>query len=290
MDISKLEIFDDLAQTCNYTETAEHLYTTQGNISKQIIALEKELGVQLFSREHRKIQLTDAGKIALNATKNILSDYEQLKENLFQYKSNQNLTITLFTIPTMSNYYDFHQITAFLKIHPEITIHIEEHESVEIFSALENKKCDLIFARTFSGLPDDLEQVSKEEDQFVAVLPINHPLASRTAIHLSELKNDNFLLLGKETNLINPVYTLCKEAGFEPRITYEGLRVEIIMNMISSELGVTLLMSETIKHLLNDQTIAVPITPTQHSQLSFIRLRKENSGANQLFWNYLTSH
>lgn len=58
MDLHKLEVFLNLTQTLNYTDTAENLFTTQGNISKQVKSLEKELDVILFKREHRQITLT----------------------------------------------------------------------------------------------------------------------------------------------------------------------------------------------------------------------------------------
>lgn len=61
MEIHKFEIFLSLASTLNYSETAVKMYTTQSNISKQILALEKDLGVSLFVRAHRKINLTPAG-------------------------------------------------------------------------------------------------------------------------------------------------------------------------------------------------------------------------------------
>lgn len=70
MDIHKLEAFVVLAETLTYTETAERQFTTQGNISKQIISLEKELEVELFERSHRKIALTHAGRLTLPFEKN----------------------------------------------------------------------------------------------------------------------------------------------------------------------------------------------------------------------------
>lgn len=61
MDIQKLKAFVELTETNSYTETAEHLFSTQATISKQIMSLEKELGIKLFSREHRTIEITDVG-------------------------------------------------------------------------------------------------------------------------------------------------------------------------------------------------------------------------------------
>ena len=78
MDLNKFKVFVDLSKTLNYTETAENLFTTQGNISKQILALEKGLNVSLFKRAHRKIELTEQGKLILPYAQNILHDYEEL--------------------------------------------------------------------------------------------------------------------------------------------------------------------------------------------------------------------
>jgi len=74
MNIHRLEIFVDLSKTLNYNDTDENLYTTQGNISKQILALEKELSVSLFKREHRKIELTDEARIVLLYAQKIIDD------------------------------------------------------------------------------------------------------------------------------------------------------------------------------------------------------------------------
>lgn len=72
MDTKRLEYFLDLVETENYSETAERMFTTQGNVSKQILALEKEWDVSLFDRSHRKIRLTEAGSAILPHARQVL--------------------------------------------------------------------------------------------------------------------------------------------------------------------------------------------------------------------------
>lgn len=287
MDIHKLEIFIDLSETLNYTETAEHQFTTQGNISKKIKALEKDLAVQLFRRSHRKITLTEAGTLALPHAKEIVISYHTLKDTLNSYQTAKNLSLTIYTHPTMSNYQGFSSIMNFLKLHPEITVHLQEFESNELVSYLIEEKSDLIFTRIFDTLEKNLEQIVTEDDQFVAILPSNHPLAAKKEIYLAELQLDHFLLLGKDTNLLHPVINLCHEAGFEPDITHEGTRIDLIMNMVSSDLGISILMKNAVQHHLNSKTVAIPIKPNLLSQLSFIRKKGANSKASNIFWHYL---
>ncbi|MGX7131265.1 LysR family transcriptional regulator [Enterococcus songbeiensis] len=220
MDINKLQAFIDLTKTLSYTETAEHLFTTQGNISKQILNLEKELGVELFQREHRKIQLTEA-------------------------------------------------------------------ESFELFPAPLEGKNNIVFARIFGEKADMWEWLITEQDRFVAVLPKRHPLAKEKELPLVALAQENFLLLGKETNLYLPVMEMCRQAEINPTITYEGTRIDLILTMVASELGITLAMEKTVLNLLNEELVAIPVTPNQISSLCFVRKKGEHSKASNLFWSYL---
>lgn len=104
MDIHKFEVFLDLAETMNFTKTAERQFTTQGNISKQILSLETELDVKLFERAHRKIELTEAGSLLLPYVKNVVEQYHAMQEVLETYTQENNLSLNILTIPTMINY------------------------------------------------------------------------------------------------------------------------------------------------------------------------------------------
>lgn len=287
MDINKLQAFIDLTKTLSYTETAEHLFTTQGNISKQILNLEKELGVELFQREHRKIQLTEAAKLALPFAKAIVEQSEKLQETLADYEAETNLALHVFTIPTMPSYRGFAKITDFLKKHPEIKIQLTEAESFELFPAPLEGKNNIVFARIFGEKADMWEWLITEQDRFVAVLPKRHPLAKEKELPLVALAQENFLLLGKETNLYLPVMEMCRQAEINPTITYEGTRIDLILTMVASELGITLAMEKTVLNLLNEELVAIPVTPNQISSLCFVRKKGEHSKASNLFWSYL---
>ena len=86
MDQQKLRLFLDLTETLNYTETAERNYMTQGNVSKKINALERELQVPLFDRKNRQIQLTEEGQLLLPAIRRIVEDYQALADTLSDYR------------------------------------------------------------------------------------------------------------------------------------------------------------------------------------------------------------
>ena len=90
MDQQKLRLFLDLTETLNYTETAERNYMTQGNVSKKINALERELQVPLFDRKNRQIQLTEEGQLLLPAIRRIVEDYQALADTLSDYREKRS--------------------------------------------------------------------------------------------------------------------------------------------------------------------------------------------------------
>ncbi|APX73264.1 LysR family transcriptional regulator (plasmid) [Companilactobacillus allii] len=290
MNIHRLEIFVDLSKTFNYTDTAENFYTTQSNISKQILSLEKELSVSLFKREHRKIELTNEGRIILPHAQKIIDDFTNLQHDLNDYQDAKNLTIEMYTIPTMPNYQSFNLITQFLKQHPEIHVQLKEEESNNLFTALKSDKCEMIFARTFSFDDDKLEYIPMEFDSFVAVLPKHHKYAKLNKLDIEDLAHDNFLILGKSTNLYTPVTDLCHNAGFNPKVMYEGSRVDLIMQMVENNMGISILMEKTVKSFKNNNFVTVPITSNVENELGFFRKKGKHSEASEVFWKFIKNN
>lgn len=287
MDIHKLEIFIDLSETLNYTETAERQFTTQGNVSKQIIALEKEVGAPLFERAHRKISLNPLGRLLLPHAQEIVTHYQQMQQHLRAQLSQDSLVLAMLTIPTMANYYGFELIAKFLKHHPEVDLQLKEGEGNALVPFLKNGENHVIFARTFSRTSTEFDLLLTEEDRFVAVLPKNHPFAAKKTIDLIDLAKEQFVALEEDTLIYQPMVDLCHEAGFEPKINFRSARIDLLLHMIERDLGLSLLMDKSIGHYWRQRLAVVPVTPTKKSYLSFIRTKKSHSLASQMLWQYI---
>ena len=287
MDIHKLESFIDLTKTLSYTQTASRQFSTQSSISKQIQALEKELNVTLFDRAHRKISLTKQGELILPHAMNMVAEYHRLERALQEYQSQEELSLSILTIPTMANYRGFSLITQFLKEHPEVKLRLKEGEGNLLLPFLEDRHNHLIFMRTFTLDLPDYDLSVTEEDSFVAVVAKSHPFANRKKLALAELKDEKFVILEKETMLYQPTLDLCKKAGFKPTILFKSSRIDLLLNMVANELGVTILMEKTIERNWTDSVSVIPITPTEVSYLAFIRKKTVQPEALRLFWDYL---
>lgn len=290
MEIHKLEVFIDLTQTLSYTETAERQFTTQSNVSKQIISLEQELNVTLFERAHRKITLSSAGKIILPFAMEIVKNYHTMEQKINEELAKEALSLSILTIPTMANYNGFSLITGFLKDYPEVNIQLKEGEGNQLLPFLEKANNHLIYARTFDTIYPDYDLLLTEKDQFVAVVSKNHPLSHKEIIALEDLKDEKFVMLEKETLLYQPTLDLCGEAGFTPNILFKSSRIDLILNMVQKELGITLLMEKTIDKNWSDSLKIIPVTPTKTSYLSFIRKKETPSEASKMLWHYLKAY
>ena len=287
MDQQKLQLFLDLTETLNYTETAERNYMTQGNVSKKISALEKELQVPLFDRSNRQIQLTEEGRLLLPDIKRIVRDYQVLTDSLSEYREKKERVLTIHTIPTMPNYRGFDLLTKFLKLHPEIHLNLKESEAMALGN-FEIEKNRVYFFRSLSEQTEK-NSIVTEKDRFVAVLPKRHPLAKNAVIALSDLADENFLILGLAESPYYSVEELCREAGFEPKITYQGTRIDLILRMIEEGLGVSLIMEKSLGNSLSDQLVTREIEPTNESFLNFYLSEDADAPAPKEFFRFLKS-
>lgn len=287
MDIQKLEIFLNLAKTMNYSETAAQLFTTQGNISKQIITLEKELGTTLVDRSHRQIKLTSAGTIVTRMAPMILNDFHNMQQKIKQDQQYVDQLLRIVTVPSVANYRGLELIINFHTQYPEIKLDLTEVEGDRVLDTLKNGENGIVFARDFGKLQNKYDSLIVENDHFVCLLPNNHPLADQKTVSLADLAKENFLLLGRETMLYDHVIALTKQAGFEPHVSYAGRQLNIILSMITKGVGISIVMEKSVDLPNNGLIIKRPIDISENSQMLFMRnYNVRYPKAVELFWDF----
>lgn len=288
MNIDRFKYFQSLSKTLNFTETAEQFYTTQGNVSKQIINLEKELDTTLFIREHRSISLSPAGRALLPYVSKLLEDYSNLEHALLPYQNSKNTTLRISGIPVMMNYNITEIISKFHNMYPNTQLHIKEMESINLLKSVDEGQCDIAYMRIFELNLEKYEKITVEYDSFVAVLPKNHPLAQKKQINLSELSKEHFYQLDNYTQLYQQFSILCSQAQFKPTVAYTGTHLQNILDFISKGMGVSLVMENSFNHTLHPDIVCVPLDTTIQSELAFIRHRNSHhTPISQQFWNFI---
>ena len=285
MNLQKLQVFLTLCETLSYTETAEHLYISQGNVSKQIKALEKELGVLLFDRNRRHIRITKEGEVVEKYAKKILENYQQMIAEVGQLQEKEDRRLLLHGIPSMPFYAIISEMANFKKHHPTFEVNVEEEEADVLLDNLLKHKCDIIFARQFNEtLPENVEKITIDQDCWVVVLPSSHQLADKESISIEELKSETFLQLSEQTQLLQPFLEICHLNHFEPQITYKGNRINMIIDLIENDLGISLMMEKMVRPFERKNIIWRQLDIKKDSMMVLMKLKENQSEAVRQFW------
>lgn len=280
MNLQKLQVFLTLCETLNYTETAERLYISQGNVSKQIMALEKELGVQLFDRSRRHIRITKEGQVVETYARQILDNYQQMAAELSQLQKDKEHKLLLHGIPSMLFYANISEIAVFKKRHTNFEVSVEE-EADALLDNLLKHKCDIVFARQFNAkLPKEVKMLTIDQDRWVVVLPSQHHLVRKESINLKELEGEKFLQLSEKTQLLQPLLEFCHAYQFDPKITYKGNRINLIIDFIENDLGLSLMMEKMVRPFEGKQIVDIET----ESLMVLMKLKINISEAVQQFW------
>ena len=180
MEINYLREFVVLAQTGNFIEAADILYSSQSTLSKHIKKIESELGVPLFDRTTRKVGISKFGQLLLPFAKQITELQDKYTAILQNSLETDREILTLGSINALAQYKITDVLVNFKKSHTQSTINVLHATSEELKKMLRNKKCELAFIRdTLEEVDDDLIKIPYTIDTLVAVLPATHHLTKQ---------------------------------------------------------------------------------------------------------------
>jgi LysR family transcriptional regulator, transcription activator of glutamate synthase operon len=286
MEIKQVHYFLMLSETGSFSAAAEELYISQSSLSKQIIALEKELNSQLFDRSKRKIALTHAGEAFLIHARYLNSAYQTMLAEMAQYKTTTSLSIV--AIPVIAQYGIPSYIAQFKQAYPNIQFTLDEREATAILPLLNNHQFDLAFLRDNYLDKDQYAFLEVARDKFQVILSRQHRLAGRESVALKELKDENFIMFDKGTIVHELAVDACRANGFEPRIFYASLRVESVLGLVASNSGVALMMEKVFSYHKHPDVIAIPLKENIASNLVLARLKNtKESRAARTFFNFM---
>jgi LysR family transcriptional activator of glutamate synthase operon len=289
MEMKQVKYFLTVAEMGSFSAAADNLYISQSSLSKQIMALEKELGFALFDRSKRLIVLTEAGATFRKYARRLNDEYEEMFDNLKQYK--RALSLSIVAIPVIAQYGITSYIAQFQSAYPNVQLMLEEREASTILPALNNHQFDLAFIRDNYLDTEQYLLLEVDRDKFVIALPSRHALAARTSISLHEIANENFIMFDKGTVVHELAVDACRRAGFEPRIFYASLRVESILGLVASQSGVALVMEKIFQYHKHPDVIAIPLDKIVESKivLAYPKDKKLSVPARN-FWEFIRDY
>jgi DNA-binding transcriptional LysR family regulator len=262
MDLRHLRYFIAVAEEAHITRAADRLGMQQPPLSRQIRGIERELGVQLFRRKARGVELTPPGRTLLEDARAILSQVDRAVETTRRTARGVQGRISLGATPT-SPFHPFvpRVVRSFRESRPLVSVAMEEWQSNELVEHLRNGRLDAAFIRTLPADVSGLSLASLMEEELIVVLPKGHALARRggaqdAAVPLKALAGETFLIQGGQAGLSMYADTVaaCRAAGFNPVVAREAPRLASTLNLVAVGLGVSV-VPESLKRVHMDGVV-----------------------------------
>jgi DNA-binding transcriptional LysR family regulator len=280
VEIKQIQFFLSVVETGSFSAAADELYISQSSLSKQIIALEKTLDVQLFDRSKRQVTLTDAGKAFHKYAAAFNELYTSMLSDLGEFKKTAP-SLSIAAIPVIAQYGITSYIAKFKSIYPNLSFNLEEREASTVLPALSQQKYDLAFVRDYGVNTNEFSTLDVVHDKLVAAVSKNHRFANRGLLSLSDVSNENFIMFNKGTLVYELAVNACRSAGFEPRVFYSSLRGASIIGLVASNSGVALMMEKVLDYYRNPDVVAIPLVETVESKivLAYVKNKKLSKSA-----------
>ncbi len=255
MDFHHLKYFVEVADKKSFSKAARTLHISQSAISRTIKALEDELGVVLFMRNAKAVELTDAGTIFMTHAKRVVFMFEHLKtdfENEFKLEQGS----ILIGLPPITDAPIFAQLLGeFKKEYPQIEIDLYEHGSKKVEISVQEGLIDLgIICTQPKG--KDFESFFLTQDPMHVIIHKENPLSNDKVIPLKNLANESLVLYRDDFNLHDEIIRSCKKIGYQPKIVFETSQRDLMIQTVVANLGIALLPSRLCPTPENNPEIA----------------------------------
>ena len=242
MTITQLQYVLAVAEYKNFTLAAEKCFVTQPTLSMQIQKIEEELGVLIFDRSKKPIQLTEIGHKIVNQAKNIVNEADRIQDIVDQQKGFVGGEFRLGIIPTIMPTLLPMFLSNFIKKYPKVKLVIEELNTEDIIFKLNNGHLDAAIAATPLN-EEKIKEVVLYFEPFVAYIPEGHNHFTKNTIEISDINLDELLLLKDGHCFRDNVLNLCKRSDSAEATGFqlESGSFETLIKLADEGLGTTLL-------------------------------------------------
>lgn len=244
MNYRHLQFFVELAHTEHMAKAAEALGISQPSLSYAIASLEKELGIPLFEKDGRNIKLTNYGKIYLEYVERSLNNLKQGSEYISELLDintghiNLGFTFTMGQDLVPQLVHEFEKYSSQNKI----TFSYKQDTTAHLIDLLLSDKLDLIFSSKpqKAEILDQINYHHLVDQEMKVAVPVNHPLAQKDTVSLSELEPYPFILYSNKSGLRPRLDRILNRANFTPKVELEAVEDHTIIGFVHWGFGIAI--------------------------------------------------
>jgi LysR family transcriptional regulator, benzoate and cis,cis-muconate-responsive activator of ben and cat genes len=242
MELRQLEYFLGVANELHFSKAAEKLFIAQPALSRQIQALEENLGVLLFERDKRNVKLTPAGEYLREEAAEVLSQVENITKRTQLIHSGEEGEIRIGH-PGSAIYSVIPPLLYQLRTtFPQIKANLSEILEDDLFGFLKNYQIDVGFIRE-PFVDTQLSTKLLLEESFALILPENHWITNENFTSLAQIKDEPFVLPPRHagSTYYDLLVRMCEREKFSPNVVHESIHGATILRLVEYNLGISIM-------------------------------------------------
>lgn len=272
MDLKQMRYVVAVAETGNFTRAAERCFVVQSALSHQIKALERELGLELFARTSRRVELTVAGAAFLPAARRALEEADRAVSDAAAAIGEIRGHLTVGIIPTVSGIDIPDALRRFRLAHPAVRVRLQVGGSDELVAGIGAGELDVAVLGLPAGVvPDGVRSRVIKRDRHVAVVAREHPLAERTSVDLARLADETFVDFPANSPGRAQSDLAFAAAGLQREVAFEVMAIDVLVALVRAGLGIALLPSA--------------VAPAGDAAIALVAVRGGPARAEHLVWS-----
>ena len=247
----------------NLTEAAKALHTSQPGVSKAIIELEEELGIEIFARHGKRLKrITEPGQHVIRSVDLIMRELGNLKRIGEQFSAEDSGTLSIATTHTQARYVLPQPIARLRETYPKVNISLHQGSPDQVAKMLIEEVAEIGIATESLSHYDELVTLPCYEWQHVLVMPMDHPLAKRETLSLEDLAQEPLITYHPSftgRTKIDQAFALKK---LHPRIALEAIDSDVIKTYVRTGLGIGIVAEMAVRdgagHESNQDLAVIP--------------------------------
>ncbi len=256
MEIYQLQYFIKTAEVLHFTKAAELCFVTQSGLSQQIKKLEEELGMPLFKRIGKKVQLTEAGSVFLIHAKKVVENIENGKQAIVdlnemiggELRIGVTYIFGLLILPV---------VNTFAKQYKNLKIIVEYGTTESLEQKLINNDVDVVLVIPSHSIDLPIQKVPLFTSNMVMAVSKNHALAGLDKIAFKKIEDIPLILPGKGSNSREFVEELFQKFNMKPKISIELHSIHALLQMVETSDWSTIVAEKALKGWDNLRAIQI---------------------------------
>jgi DNA-binding transcriptional LysR family regulator len=241
MELRHLRSFVTVAEELHFGRAAERLHIAQSPLSQQIQRLERQVGVALFDRNRRKVELTEAGQAMLVHARKALAQADLAANAARGAAAGQAGVLRVGLLASAALTLLEKIVPPWRAVAPAASLEFAEGATRELIAGVHERRLDVALVRPTQTADYLIVDVVWREP-VVAVVPAASPLATRKSLRLNELRGEPFVMFPRESapEFHDHLVDACREAGFTPQVAHECSAMPTVVGVVAAGLGVSL--------------------------------------------------